>query len=102
PRALAGDAGPGASDIAELVPELRERVRTVRAASASAGEAARFRLFDSVTLFLKRAAARRPLVVVLDDLHWADEASLRLLQFLAAALADCPILVLATYRDVEV
>src|SRR6185295_12260688 len=78
------------------------RSRSSCPSCASACDAARFRLFDSVTIFLKRAAARRPLVVVLDDLHWADEASLRLLGFLAAALADCPILVLATYRDVEV
>src|SRR5262249_5955973 len=53
-------------------------------------------------LFLKRVAERRPLVVVLDDLHWADEASLRLLRFLAGALADARLLVLGTYRDVEV
>jgi hypothetical protein len=100
-RTIAADAGPGAAEIVELLPELRERVRAMPAASATASDAARFRLFDSVTLFLKRVAARRPLLVVLDDLHWADEASLRLLRFLAAALTDARLLVLATYRDVQ-
>jgi DNA-binding winged helix-turn-helix (wHTH) protein/tetratricopeptide (TPR) repeat protein len=102
PRTLAADAGPGAADIAAILPELRQRVRTLPPASATASDAARFRLFDSVTIFLQRAAARRPIVVVLDDLHWADEASLRLLGFLARTLAETHLLVLATYRDVEV
>ena len=102
PAVLAADMGAGAADIAELAPELRERVHGVPRAEALAGEQARFRLFDSITTFLKRAAARRPLVIVLDDLHWADEASLRLLQFLAGHVSDARILVLATYRDIEV
>ena len=63
---------------------------------------ARFRLFDSLTSFLKTAAKSRPLMIVLDDLHWADKPSLMLLQFLARELAGSRIAVLATYRDVEV
>ena len=45
-------------------------------------EQARFRLFDSITTFLRNAALSRPVLLILDDLQWADEPSLRLLQFL--------------------
>jgi predicted ATPase len=52
--------------------------------------------------FLQNAAANRPLVLVLDDLHWADNDSLALLEFIAPELAAAPLLVIGTYRDVEV
>ncbi len=44
---------------------------------------------------------QRPLVLVLEDLHWADRASLDLLRFVARGLADLPLLLVATYRDEE-
>ena len=62
---------------------------------------ARFQLFDAVVRVLAGLAARQPLLVVLDDLHWADEASLRLLRFAARHLALDPVLLLGTYRDLE-
>jgi AAA ATPase domain len=102
PKTLAADMGAGAVDIAELVPELRDRVPVLPRAEAGEGKQARFRLFDSITTFLKRAAKRRPILLVLDDLHWADDASLRLLQFVASQMSDARLLVVATYRDVEV
>src|SRR3970282_790587 len=64
-------------------------------------EQARFRLFDSITMFLKNASKGQPIVLVLDDLHWADKASLLLLQFLARERGGARLMVLATYRDVE-
>jgi tetratricopeptide (TPR) repeat protein len=62
---------------------------------------ARFRLFDSVATFLKAAGRTQPRVLVLDDLHWADEGSLRLLEFFAHELAGARLLLIGTYRDVE-
>ena len=53
---------------------------------------ARFRLFDSLTAFLRSASRTQPLVLVLDDLHWADEGSLRLLEFVARELAGARLL----------
>jgi tetratricopeptide (TPR) repeat protein len=69
--------------------------------SAAAAGDARFRLFDAVARCLGRLAASRPVLVVLDDLHWADEPSLRLLGFLARALAAEPVALLGAYRDTE-
>ena len=54
-----------------------------------------------MTAFLKSAAARRPLVLVLDDLHAADEPSLLLLQFVARALRESRLLIVGAYRDVD-
>jgi DNA-binding CsgD family transcriptional regulator len=58
--------------------------------------------FASVRDFLSAEAANRPLCLVLEDLHWADESSLELLRFLGRALPSAPILVIGTYRDDEV
>jgi len=58
-------------------------------------------LFTAARDFLATLATRRPLVVLLDDLHWADPASLDLLRFLGRQLADLPLLLLATYRADE-
>ena len=66
------------------------------------GAASQVALFAAVRAYLGALAARQPLVLLLDDLHWADPASLDLLRTLARNLADLPLLVLATYRDDEV
>lgn len=65
---------------------------------ALAPEQRRFLLFDAVVRTLARAAKRRPLVLVLEDLQWAGSPSLRLLEHLSFELAELPILVLATVR----
>jgi tetratricopeptide (TPR) repeat protein len=62
------------------------------------GQQLRLRLFDSVATFLSEAARSQPLVVVLDDLHLADDASLELLRFLATSLRGQPVAIVASYR----
>jgi DNA-binding SARP family transcriptional activator len=91
----------GAADVARLLPELRDVLTDLPPAAPLESEGARFRLFDSTTAFLKRAAAARPLVLVLDDLHAADETSLLLLQFLARELGESRLLIVGAYRDVD-
>ncbi|SFQ68913.1 AAA ATPase domain-containing protein [Amycolatopsis arida] len=61
-----------------------------------------FRLFDAVTTALVSLAQRRPVMVVLDDLHWADPASLKLLEFVAQHTWFERLLLIGTYRDAEV
>jgi class 3 adenylate cyclase/tetratricopeptide (TPR) repeat protein len=101
PVALAWELGQGAGDVAHLVPEVRERLGDVSEAPALDSDEARFRLFDSIATFLVGASRSRPLVVILDDLHWADEPSLLLLKFVARQASDSGLLVVGTYRDVE-
>src|SRR3989454_756292 len=101
PKELMSEMGPGAADIAQVVSEVKERLPGLPAPPALEPDQARFRLFDSITTFLKNAARVAPLMVVLDDMHWADKPSLLLLQFLAKELRGTRLMVLGTYRDVE-
>ncbi len=96
--------GPAAARVVQLFPELRERVPELPATQSSAGldaEQARFALFDATVAFLSRVASDRPLVLVLDDLHAADDPSFRLLEFLARDLRMARILVIGTSREIE-
>jgi tetratricopeptide (TPR) repeat protein/transcriptional regulator with XRE-family HTH domain len=71
-------------------------------ASQALGQDAQQLLFRSVTGFVKAVAEIRPLALLLDDLHWADKASLQLFVHLARHTHTARILLLATYRDTEV
>ena len=99
---LQSEMGAGAADIAEIVSDVREKLPGLKPPPALEPEQARFRLFDSITTFLKTAGRRRPLVLVLDDLHWADHPSLHLLEFVARELSNARVLIIGTYRDMEV
>ncbi len=63
-------------------------------------EAERFRLFESLDTWLRRIADRHPVLLVLDDLQWADQPSLFLLPYLMRARRSTPLLTVAMYRDV--
>lgn len=98
---LRSQLGRGAADVAQILPDIRERLPDLPDPPADGSEGARFRLFDSATTFLRNAASTHPLVLVLDDLHAADEPSLLLLRFVAAALPGSRTLIVGTYRDVD-
>ena len=99
PVLLRQEMGLGAADIAQVVPEVREQLPDLTAAPGVESEQARFRLFDSVTMFFQAAARRQVQVLIVDDLHWADIPSLLLLQFVAREVREARVLVLGTYRD---
>jgi DNA-binding SARP family transcriptional activator len=102
PERLRRELGADAAEIADVVAEVREQIPDLGPSpTIDDPQRARFRLFDGIAGFLERASATQPLVVVLDDLHWADEGSLRLLEFVARELADARLLLIGTYRDVE-
>ncbi|MCT7325401.1 AAA family ATPase [Ralstonia sp. CHL-2022] len=96
----------GVAPLAEIVPDLADRLpdpvrdRAVATPSTEVAQA-RFRLFDAVNTFWQRAAQQHSLLLILDNLHWADASSLRLLEFLAPDVCSNRILLLVTYRDVE-
>ena len=100
--AVTAAAGPWAAELAHVFPVLRDCIPDLPPGERWDSDGARFRLFDLVSEFLRAVARPAGLVVVLDDVHWADRSSLRLLEFLAADLADAPLLIVATYRDTEV
>ena len=98
---LRSELGSGAPELAGLVSELRQRLPDLPVSPPLEGEAGRVRLFDSVTQFLRNAAAEHPIVLMLDDLHWADKPSLLMLRFLARHVAGQRILIVGSYRDVD-
>jgi len=100
-EAIRQQMGAGAVEIAQIVPEIRDRLPDLPAPAPLEPEQARFRLFDAIGGFLQRAGESLPLVLILDDLHWADAPSLLLLRFLATQARDARLMVLGTYRDVE-
>jgi hypothetical protein len=93
-----GSAGP---DVARIVSEVTHRLPDVLPAAAIDPEQERYRVFDAVASFLVNASRADPLVLVLDDLHWADRPTLLLLQHLARRLEGSRLLVIGTYRDME-
>jgi DNA-binding SARP family transcriptional activator len=97
---LIEELGPGAAEIAPILPELYELIPELPQPTAPESEGARFRLFQATAEFLRRASERRPLVLILDDLHAADAPSLLLLQFLARELGSTHVLLVAAMRDV--
>jgi DNA-binding SARP family transcriptional activator len=100
PTVLRAEFGTGAGELAQLLPELREMFPDLSMPPALESEGARVRLFEAVAVFCRNASARRPLVIVLDDLHAADEPSLLLLRYLAREIESMHVLLLAALRDV--
>ncbi|MBQ12696.1 MAG: hypothetical protein CMJ45_14245 [Planctomyces sp.] len=99
---LASAMGSGAADIAEVVPDIRSKLTDLTSVSNSEPETARFRLLDSITGFLKTAAQRQALMLVLDDLHWADRSSLLLLEHLVREIGESQLLLVGCYRDTDI
>ena len=58
-------------------------------------------MFNGVLNFISRAAHAQPLLLILEDLHWADDSTMLLLQHIAPRLQEIPVLIVGTYRDTE-
>jgi transcriptional regulator with XRE-family HTH domain/tetratricopeptide (TPR) repeat protein len=90
-----------AGEIARVCPEPAQRIGASPAGPLAAAEAERFRLFESLDTWITRMGDRHPVLLVLDDLQWADLPSLLLLTHLMQARRSAPLLVVAMYRDIE-
>jgi tetratricopeptide (TPR) repeat protein len=103
-QSLASWLGSGAAFVSQLAPDLSARLGTMTGTSVPSieSDATRFYLFEATASFLKRAAAAQPSLLVLEDLHAADDPSLLLLRYLARDLRSAGLLIVGTYRDVEV
>ncbi|MAG13281.1 MAG: hypothetical protein CMN78_01665 [Spirochaetales bacterium] len=103
PEEVLTHIGPRASVIAEMVPHIKEHFPDLpQPIRLDDPEHARFRFLDSYTTFLKDAAASSPLMIILDDLHTADEPTLRLMEFIAYELKHSHLLIVAMFCDTEV
>jgi tetratricopeptide (TPR) repeat protein len=96
---LQRELGGGADWIAEIVPELRDRVTGIEPLGSLRSEQARFAMFAAVSDFLRNVSTSEPLLLVLDDLHAADRESLALLDFVVWSLTEARIMVTAAYQE---
>lgn len=87
------------ADLASLAPDVFRDGQ--RGSDAAATPEDRFRQFEAVSRLLRDVSRRRPLVIVLDDLHWADTTTLLLLRHLARSLADDRLLLIVNTRPTE-
>ncbi len=97
--AVVGEQGP---ELALLLPKLRRILPDLPAPLELPPEQARRHLFNCFYDFIARRARMHPTLLILDDLHWADDSTLAMLGHLAQRVSDMPVLILGTYRDVEV
>jgi class 3 adenylate cyclase/tetratricopeptide (TPR) repeat protein len=102
PEALRAALGDSAPEVAKLVPELRRMLPDIQLPPELPPEQERRYAFNGVRDFLTRAGRVQPLLLIIEDLHWADDSSIVLLLHIAQQLSDMPVLILATYRDLEV
>jgi predicted ATPase len=93
---LEGLTGPAADDLRRLLPGVTPARSTQRVS-----EFAQSRLFESILRFLDRLAQEQPVVLVIEDVHWADRSTLDLLMFLVRMVRHERLLVVATYRSDE-
>jgi hypothetical protein len=89
-------------ELRRIVPELADRIPNLPEPLAGDPDGARSRLFEAVSSLLCEAAQSTPVVLVLEDLHWADKATLLLLKYLVRYPREARLMVLGTYRETEV
>jgi DNA-binding CsgD family transcriptional regulator/tetratricopeptide (TPR) repeat protein len=102
PDEIAHAFGPATAELIKLLPELATLVPASTSRPVLEPEQEKRRLFQALTLFFAHLAATGPLLLILEDVHWSDEASLEFLLYLARRIASHPILLLLTYRSEQV
>ncbi|MBV8358776.1 MAG: AAA family ATPase [Deltaproteobacteria bacterium] len=93
--------GEDITEIARLLPQLRRLFPDIPPPLELAPEQSRWVLFNAVAEVLTRMSAARPVLLVLEDLHWADEETLALVTHLGQSVSKMPVLIVGTYRDFE-
>jgi class 3 adenylate cyclase/tetratricopeptide (TPR) repeat protein len=101
PELIREDMGDDAAEVARMVPELRRRFPDIPEPLDLPPEQQRRYFFNAVGAFLRRSAARFPLLLVMDDVHWADASTLLLIEQMAEIMPEMRVLGVGTYRDVE-
>jgi DNA-binding CsgD family transcriptional regulator/tetratricopeptide (TPR) repeat protein len=101
PDQLRDDLGAGGGELTRLIPDLAARAGPLPEPVTADQDTERHRLHQAVAELLVNASRRRPLLVILEDVHWADNPTLHLLRHLSRAAADARMLLVATFRDLE-
>ena len=101
PAAFRYALGEAASGVSKLMPELRSMFGDIPEAPQLPPEQQRRFLFNAYLAFVERSCQNAPIAVVLEDLHWADEPTLMLMQHLVSSTGSMPLFTIGTYRDVE-
>lgn len=99
-RAQLSAAGGGA-ELGALIPELRRRIPDLVNQAAMSPEAQRYRLFEGVSALLATVSRQAPMLIVFDDLHWADKTTLLLLRHVMRSAGAARFVIVATYRESE-
>ncbi len=99
---LRGLLGPLAGELASLVPSLQARVPGLAEPLRAEPETERYRLFEAVVDLFAAMSSAMPVLLVLDDLHWADAPTLLLLRHLLRSNEPMRLLVVGTYRDTDI
>jgi tetratricopeptide (TPR) repeat protein len=98
---LRQQASASGRELARLLPSLRQRLPDLPLPASGDAVAERYWLFESVRDFLARISEKRRVLLVLDDLHWADRPTLLLLKHLVRAQMPAPVMIVGTYRSGE-
>lgn len=101
PERLKAALGDMAPELAKLAPEIGSKLGSLPSNPALSPSEERLRLFDHVVRFLNALANERGLLLVLDDLHWADHGTLALLHYLLRQTRESRLMVLGMYREAE-
>ena len=91
----------GLGELAQLVPELTARIRLATDSPAATLEGHRYRMFEACAQLLRATSRSGPVLVVIDDLQWADRGSLLLLRHLIRSTRETAVCIVLTYRDDE-
>ncbi len=91
----------GGAELGPLIPELLRRVPDLPTQPAMNPEGQRYRLFEAVAELLAQASAVRPMMLVFDDLHWADKPTLLMLRHVMRASNAASLCIVGTYRESE-
>jgi predicted ATPase/DNA-binding SARP family transcriptional activator len=102
PEVLRAQVGAHGADLARLVPELARRVPDLARPAGDGSEGERFRLFEAAGSLLANASRAWPVVLVLEDLHWADKPTALMLTHVVRLIQAERVLIIGTYRDTDV
>jgi predicted ATPase len=101
PKAFRDALGDEAAEVARLMPQLTRMFPDIPPPLKVPPEQSRRLLLSSTTKVIERATLTGPVILVLEDLHWADEGTLALLEHLARSISTMRLMVIGTYRDTE-